>query len=77
MPPTTKERIWQALRIGRHLTVTELAIIVEASPYMIRKYLRQWIGRGLARSTTAPRKGYGGLSLIYSLTDPQIVNPPK
>jgi predicted transcriptional regulator len=75
--PSVKQRIWQALRLTRRATVTELCIIVEASRTIIYRQLRDWIFLGLVKTEQSQSGQAGKQPLIYSLIDPNVISPPE
>jgi hypothetical protein len=75
--PTTKQRIWHALRINKQLTIKELGMIVDAKRSIIYAHLTNWDSLRLLKIAKVQRGLYpGARQLAYSLVNPQIIDPP-
>lgn len=79
MIPTTKEQVWQALRIASEsLTIHELAMIINASEPSIKVHLYGFIDLGLLKvGNSKPRQMKGRRPLTYWLIDKNPVYPPS
>jgi hypothetical protein len=74
--PSVKQRLWQALRLSKYSTSTDLQMVVGACKFTIHRHLRHWQSLGLVITAKSPRLGHGARPQIYSLKDPTVIDPP-